>query len=155
MAEEKKPATPGAPAPSAPKITTPSTATSIPFDQFTESTMSAVLRAANANRLGHVPIVIGVIFHPGLGGGGGGGGYGTQPSCGFASTVKPFFTDCYQQHMSTMFDLWNPTDVQNNWQAIHDAVNSGSMPAPGCPGTFDKNAFLTAFQCWKDQGFPP
>jgi hypothetical protein len=150
MADEKKPAAPSAPAASAPKVATTSTATSIPFDQFTESTMSAVLRAANANRLGHVPIVIGVIFHPGL------GGYGTQQSsCGFAATVKPFFTDCYQSHMSFMFDLWNPTDVQNNWQAIHDAVNNGSMPAPGCPGTFDKNAFLTAFQCWKDSGFPP
>jgi hypothetical protein len=131
-----------------------STSTSIPFDQFTESTLSAVLRAANAQRLGHVPIVIGVIFHPGLGGFGGYGG-GTTATCGFASTVKPFFTQCYQQHMSFMFDLWNPTDVQNNWQAIHDAVNSDAMPIPGCPGTFDKNAFLAAFQCWKDQGFPP
>jgi hypothetical protein len=140
--------TPSAPAPSAPKVT----ATSIPFDQFTESTMSAVLRAAKAHNLSHVPIVIGVIFHPGLGGGYGGG---TQPSCGFASTIKPFFTQCYQQHMSFMFDLWNPADVQNHWQAIHDAVNSGHMPSPGCPGAFMKNAFLMAFQCWKDQGFPP
>lgn len=154
MPNPKKPTTPSpppsapprAPAPAAPKVT----ATSIPFDQFTESTMSAVLRAANAHNLGHVPIVIGVIFHPGL------GGYGTQQSsCGFASTVKPFFTECYQQHMSFMFDLWNPTDVQNHWQAIHDAVANGSMPIPGCPGSFDKNAFLTAFQCWKDDGFPP
>lgn len=153
MADKKKPAAPSAPAASAPKATTASTATRISFDQFTESTMAAVLRAANAQKLGHVPIVIGVIFHPGLGGF---GGYGTQQSsCGFAATVKPFFTDCYQQHMAFMFDLWNPTDVQNNWQAIHDAVNGGSMPAPGCPGTFDKNAFLTAFQCWKDSGFPP
>ena len=155
MADKKKPTTPGAPIASAPKVTTTTAATSIPFDRFTESTLSAVLRAANAQRLGHVPIVIGVIFHPGLGGvGGGGGGYGTQPSCGFASTIKPFFTDCYQQHMLFMFDLWNPTDVQNNWQGIHDAVAGGSMPAPGCPGTFDQSAFLTAFQCWKDQGFP-
>ena len=157
MADQKKPTTPStptasAPTASAPKLTTPRTATSISFDQFTESTLAAVLRAANAQRLGHVPIVIGVIFHPGLGGTG--GGYGTQQSCGFASTIKPFFTQCYQQHMSFMFDLWNPTDVQNNWQGIHDAVASGSMPAPGCPGTFDQNAFLTAFQCWKDQGFP-
>jgi hypothetical protein len=152
MADEKKPTTPVKPTASAPKATTTQTATSIPFDQFTESTLSAVLRAANSQRLGHVPIVIGVIFHPGLGGGG--GGYGTQQSCGFASTIKPFFTDCYQQHMLFMFDLWNPTDVQNHWQDIHDAVAGGSMPAPGCPGTFDQNAFLTAFQCWKDQGFP-
>ena len=93
MADEKKPAAPGAPAVNAPKAATTSTATSIPFDQFTESTMSAVMRAANANKLSHVPIVIGLIFHPGLGGSGG-GGYGTQPSCGFASTIKPFFTQC-------------------------------------------------------------
>lgn len=159
MANEKKPTTTSsAPraavqAASAVKPTVAAaarTSTSIPFDQFTESTMSAVLRAASAQKLGHVPIVIGVIFHPGLGGYGG----GTTATCGFASTIKPFFTQCYQQHMSFMFDLWNPTDVQNNWQAIHDAVANGSMPIPGCPGTFDQNAFLAAFQCWKDQGFP-
>lgn len=152
MAKETKPVTPGKPAPIVPATTTASTATSIPFDKFTESTMAAVLRAASAQRLSHVPIVIGIIFHPGLGGTG--GGYGTQPSSGFASTVKPFFTDCYRQHMMFMFDLWDPTAVQNNWQAIHDAVANGSMPAPGCPGTFDQNAFLAAFQSWKDQGFP-
>ncbi|HUI84588.1 MAG TPA: hypothetical protein VL240_10205 [Candidatus Binatia bacterium] len=151
MADEKKPATPGAQTPSAPKATT---AGSIPFDQFTESTMSAVMRAAAAQKLSHVPIVIGIIFHPGLGGSGGGGYGGGTPTCGFASTVKPFFTDCYRSHMLFMFDLWDPTAVQNNWQAIHDAVANGSMPAPGCPGTFDQSGFLTAFQCWKDQGFP-
>ena len=83
--------TPSAPAPSAPKVS----ATSIPFDQFTESTMSAVMRAAKAQNLSHVPIIVGVIFHPGLGGYGG----GTTPSCGFASTIKPFFTQCYKDHM--------------------------------------------------------
>jgi hypothetical protein len=125
-------------------------AASIPFDQFTESTLGAVMRAAKAHNLSHVPIVIGVIFHPGLG-----GGYGViQNTCGFASTVKPFFTDCYRQHMLFMFDLWDPAAVQQNWQAIHDSVAGGSMPAPGCPGAFDQNAFLAAFQCWKDQGFP-
>ena len=156
MANEKKPTTTSAKSTAAKVAATaaarpaPAAAASIPFDQFTESTMSAVLRAANAQRLGHVPIVIGLIFHPGLGGYGG----GTAATCGFASTIKPFFTQCYQQHMSFMFDLWNPTDVQNNWQAIHDAVSSGAMPIPGCPGTFDQTAFLAAFQCWKDQGFP-
>jgi hypothetical protein len=150
MADEKKP--PSAPAAGAPKAAAANVATSIPFDQFTESTMSAVMRAANANKLSHVPIVIGLIFHPGLGGI---GGYGTQTSGGFASTIKPFFTDCYRQHMLFMFDLWSATDVQNNWQTIFDAVNGGSMPAAGCPGTFDKNGFLTAFQTWNSQGFPP
>lgn len=157
MAKGQKPATPARSAALAsaakPVAARPSPAASIPFDQFTESTMAAVLRAANAQRMGHVPIVIGIIFHPGLGGFGGYGG-GTTPTCGFAATVKPFFTQCYQQHMLFMFDLWNPTDVQNNWQAIHDAVSSGAMPIPGCPGTFDQSAFLAAFQCWKDQGFP-
>lgn len=156
MAKKRKAATTKAlPQASAAKVAPVRTAASIPFDQFTESTMAAVLRAASAQRLGHVPIVIGLIFHPGLGGVGGGYGGGTTTTCGFASTIKPFFTQCYQQHMAFMFDLWNPTDVQNNWQAIHDAVSSGSMPAPGCPGTFDQNAFLLAFQCWKDEGFPP
>lgn len=153
MADQKKPTPPIPSAPTTATVATTRTAASIPFDQFTESTMAAVLRAANAQRLSHVPIVIGIIFHPGLGGSGS-GGYGTQPSCGFASTIKLFFTDCYRQHMSFMFDLWDSTAVQNNWQAIHDAVSNGTMPAAGCPGTFDKNAFLTAFQCWKDQGFP-
>src|SRR5215831_18783259 len=102
MANEKKPTTASTKATSAPKVTAtaaprpaPAAAASIPFDQFTESTMSAVLRAANAQKLGHVPIVIGLIFHPGLGGYGG----GTTATCGFAATVKPFFTQCYQQHM--------------------------------------------------------
>lgn len=153
MADQKKSTRPGTPTSSVSKVATPSTAASIPFDQFTESTLTAVLRAASAHKLSHVPIVIGLIFNPALGGSGS-GGYGGQPSCGFASTVKPFFTDCYRQHMTFMFDLWDPAAVQNNWQAIHDAVSNGSMPAAGCPGTFDKNAFLTAFQCWKDQGFP-
>ena len=57
--------------------------------------------------------------------------------------------------MMFMFDLWDPVAVQANWQQIHDAVNNGAMPIPGCPGTFDKAGFLAAFQCWKDQNFPP
>src|SRR5271166_5508526 len=156
MADQKKPTTPAPQAPSAPKVTAASTAASIPFDQFTESTLTAVMRAANAQRLGHVPIIIGVIFHPGLGGIGGYGG-GTMPSCGFASTIKPFFTDCYHTHMlGEGLDLWDPAACQTNWTAIFNEVNSGNMPpADGsCPGTFDKNSFLAAFQCWKDQGFP-
>jgi hypothetical protein len=153
MADKKKPVTTTTPTVAAPtiaKTAAPTTAASIPFDQFTESTLGAVMRAAKAHGLSHVPIVIGVIFHPGLG-----GGYGSGPAtCGFASTVKPFFTDCYRQHMMSFFDLWDPAACQSNWQAIHDEVANGSMPAPGCPGSFDMNAFLTAFQCWKDQGFP-
>jgi len=125
--------------------------TLVTFDQFTESTLAAVNRAVIAHNLPHRPIIIGIIFNPF-----GGGGYGgTQPTCGFAAVVKPFFTDCYRNHMMFMFDLWDPNQVQQNWQVIHDAVANGSMPAAGCPGTFNQAGFLQAFQCWKDQNFPP
>jgi len=141
--------------PKAPSATAPAAASQITFEQFTESTMGAVLRAVNAQKIPHQPIIIGLIWHPGLGTGSTGSGYGGTPSCGFAATVKPFFTDCYHEHMLAQgLDLWDPTACQTNWTAIYNVVNSGSMPAPGCPGTFDKAGFLAAFQCWKDQGFP-
>ena len=151
MPEAKKRSKAAAPKPAVPVTAAQAAARPITFDQFTESAMGAVLRAVTANRVQHAPIIIGVIWHPGLIGFGG-GGYGA--TCGFASTVAPFFTDCYRDHMMFMFDLWDKTAVQNNWQAIHDAVANGSMPAAGCPGPFDKAGFLTAFQCWKDHGFP-
>ncbi len=120
------------------------------FEHFTESTLSAVFRAAKTNKVVHGPILIGVLVNPA------GGLYGgTQMvTCGFKDVVKPFFTDCYRSHMLFMFDLWDAASVQANWQAIHDAIANGSMPIPGCPGTFNKDGFLEAFQCWKDQGFP-
>ena len=151
MPKAKKTSKAAAPKPAVPVTAAQAAARPITFDQFTESAMGAVLRAVTANRVQHAPIIIGVIWHPGLIGFGG-GGYGA--TCGFASTVAPFFTDCYRDHMMFMFDLWDKTAVQNNWQAIHDAVANGSMPAAGCPGPFDKQGFLTAFQCWKDHGFP-
>src|SRR6266568_1870354 len=115
------------------------------FEQFTESTLGAIFRAAKNHRVVHGPILVGVLINP--------GGYGgtTMVTCGFASVVKPFFTECYRSHMLFMFDLWDPVAVQQNWQAIHDAVANGAMPAPGCPGTFNQPGFLEAFQCWKDQ----
>src|SRR5437867_5103939 len=99
------------------------------FEHFTESTLSAVFRAARIHRVSPGPIVVGVVIHPG------GGLYGgTQPvTCNFANVVKPFFTSCYRSHMLFMFDLWDPAQVQANWQAIHDAVQNGTMPAAGCP----------------------
>src|SRR5262245_54377043 len=121
------------------------------FEHFTESTLGAVFRAAKNNKVAHGPILIGVLVNPG------GFQYPTNPmgTCGFVSVVKQFFTDCYRSHMLFMFDLWDPAQVQTNWQAIHDAVANGAMPAAGCPGSFNKDGFLEAFQCWKDQGFPP
>jgi hypothetical protein len=121
------------------------------FEEFTEKTLGAVFRAAKAHRVWPGPIVVGVMVDPGKGLYG-----GTQMvTCGFAAVVKPFFTDCYRSHMLFLFDLWDPNAVKQHWQAIHDAVQSGAMPAGGCPGTFNKDGFLEAFQCWKDQGFPP
>src|SRR6266700_1788228 len=91
------------------------------FEHFTESTLNAVFRAAKSNRVVHGPILIGVLVNPGTYG-------GTQMvTCGFASVVKPFFTDCYRSHMLFKFDLWDPAAVQQNWQAIHDAVANDSM----------------------------
>ena len=49
MANEPKPTTP------APHIT---------FEQFTESTVGAVLRAVEAQKLPHRPILIGIIWNP-------------------------------------------------------------------------------------------
>jgi hypothetical protein len=39
-------------------------ATSIAFDQFTESTLGAILRAVEAQKLPHLPIIIGIIWNP-------------------------------------------------------------------------------------------
>jgi len=49
-------------------------AASIPFDQFTEQTLSAILRAVEAQKLAHRPIIIGIIWVPQLEGLGGRGG---------------------------------------------------------------------------------
>ncbi len=40
---------------------------SIRFDEFTESTMRAILRAVEAQKLPHGPILIGIIWRPELG----------------------------------------------------------------------------------------
>ncbi len=42
----------------------PRRAASIPFDQFTEQTLSAVLRAVEAQKLPQRPIIIGIIWNP-------------------------------------------------------------------------------------------
>jgi hypothetical protein len=128
---------------------TPRPPSGMTFEHFTESTLSAVFRAARLHGVTPGPLSIGVHI-------GAGGSYGGHAlTCGFANVVKPFFIDCYRMHMLFMFDLWEPAQVQANWQGIFDACQNDSMPAPGCSGTFNKSGFLQAFQCWKDQGFPP
>ena len=58
---------------------------------------------------------------------------GHQISCGFAAVVKPFFTDCYRNHMMFMFDLWDPAAVQANWQGTYDAVQKRVNAGGGMP----------------------
>jgi hypothetical protein len=84
---------------------------------------------------------------------------------GFERGIKPYFTDCYRDHMLNKvprpirFDLWSRDAVMAHWDAIHDSVSDGSMPARGCPeGVWDeatKNRFLQDFQAWKDGGYQP
>lgn len=97
--------------------------------------------------------------------GSGGGAAAAGPS--FATTIKPYFTDCYRSHMSSTdyvpspFDLWSAADVKRKWNSIKNAVQSGYMPPPadeGCEGAWDdaqKAKFLKDFQAWKDGGYQP
>jgi hypothetical protein len=45
-----------------PRASTP--AAQISFEEFTESTMTAVLRAVDAHKLPHAPIIIGIVWNP-------------------------------------------------------------------------------------------
>jgi hypothetical protein len=85
----------------------------------------------------------------------------------FATTIKPYFTSCYRAHMMNFgdqFDLWDPAQVQAEFQQIQTQVSlpagtPGSMPASGCPeGVWDamtRAQFLTDFQAWQAGGFQP
>jgi hypothetical protein len=80
----------------------------------------------------------------------------------FSTTVKPYFTACYRQHMIDAggFDLWDAGDVQDQFDPIDGAVASGSMP-PGddeCGPKWEQSKidqFRKAFKAWKDGGFNP
>lgn len=83
----------------------------------------------------------------------------------FAQTIKPYFTDCFQEHMLTQpppnlrMDLWNAGQVQKFYNLIYNAVQGGDMPAGGCPGapwnSTTQQQFLTDFAAWKAGGFQP
>ena len=79
----------------------------------------------------------------------------------FTTTIKPYFTECYREHMSFMFDLWNPSEVCANYDSISEAVKDGRMPPPadqGCEGEWDdakKKKFLNEFAAWHDGGCNP
>lgn len=79
----------------------------------------------------------------------------------FAHTIKPYFTPCYRAHMmkyGDQFDLWDPAQVQAEWDQINGQVGAKLMPQKGCPeGIWDdhtRTQFLSDFQAWKAAGFP-
>ena len=92
---------------------------------------------------------------------------GAPKAPGFAATIKPYFSDCYRNHMNSAdmvpspFDLWSAAAVQKHWTKIRNAVRAGYMPPDmedGCEGSWDKERieqFLKDFQEWKDGGFQP
>jgi hypothetical protein len=83
-------------------------------------------------------------------------------SIGFANTIKPYFTPCYRAHMLSItqnrLDLWDPANVQAQWQPIFNQVSTGAMPAGGCgEGTWDpmtQQQFMNDFQAWKTANYP-
>jgi hypothetical protein len=90
----------------------------------------------------------------------------TRDPVSFARTIKPFFTDVDRQAMIDpvhtfgviTFDLWSPTDCRDNWDAINNAIASGSMPPPGdgSDGPWPQakiDQFAGLFKAWKDGGF--
>jgi hypothetical protein len=77
----------------------------------------------------------------------------------FETNIKSYFSECYRENMTFLFDLWSADDVQTNWQAIYDSVKSERMPITGCPeGVWDdarRQQFLTDFNNWKNDGYQP
>jgi hypothetical protein len=77
----------------------------------------------------------------------------------FTQNIKPYFSDCYRENMTFLFDLWSADDVKTNWQDIYDSVKSERMPIAGCPeGVWDaerRQQFLTDFTHWKAEGYQP
>lgn len=77
----------------------------------------------------------------------------------FSTDIRPYFTACYRAHMLFRLDLWAQAAVQDNFEEILDAVQSGRMPRDGCgEGIFDartREQFTADFQSWKAGGFQP
>lgn len=76
----------------------------------------------------------------------------------FEKDVKPYFSSRDQDHMLNnvgMFDLWNPSDVKDNFDDIENSIMAGRMPK-GSPWPPDKrNEFKATFDAWRDGGFQP
>ena len=79
----------------------------------------------------------------------------------FASTIKPYFSESDRNAMKDpdhtggfTLDLWNPDDVQTNYNAIKGAIDSQSMPPGGWEA--DKiTAFDADFEAWQTDGYQP
>ena len=70
---------------------------------------------------------------------------------GFATDIRPLFTDQDVDHMSMMFDLSSYDDVKKNASDILSSVKAGRMP-PGRRWSPDK---VQKFQDWINGGYQP
>lgn len=94
-----------------------------------------------------------------------------SPQVTFSGTIKPYFTALDRQMMMDAghtggftLDLWDPVQVQQNFDAISNSIDSGLMPpAPSTeppdsdgPWSDAKIAqFDLDFSAWKAGGFLP
>ena len=90
-------------------------------------------------------------------------------SVGFAYTIKPYFTQLDRDQMMDSnhtggftLDLWDASDVQQNFAIISRVIQRGQMPPAGNPPDTDGpwpqdkiTQFLADFNAWKAAGFPP
>jgi hypothetical protein len=70
---------------------------------------------------------------------------------GFATDIRPLFTDRDIGSMSSQFDLSSYDDVRNNAEPIYQAVADGNMP---CYGAWPAES-VEQFRAWIDGGFAP
>jgi hypothetical protein len=76
---------------------------------------------------------------------------------GFASSIKPYFTATHRAHMmmyGNKFDLWDPAQVQKEWNNINTKVATRDMPPDGEWDDMTKDRFLVDFAAWKAAGYP-
>lgn len=73
----------------------------------------------------------------------------------FEKDIKPYFTAIDHDHMRFMFDLWNASDVCDNYDDIREQITRKRMPRP-TPWDDAKIAkFLAVFDPWKQGGCAP
>jgi hypothetical protein len=75
----------------------------------------------------------------------------TAEDVGFASDIRPLFTDRDVGSMRSYFDLTSYDDVRANADAIYERLADGSMP---CYGAWPEEN-VGRFRAWIDGGFIP